>query len=184
MDLVYLHAFIKWAHRHYDRVVLDSPPSGLISDAAVLAGMVTGVIVVCRPSLTSKASLRATASHLRDIGAKYEPDLVFLGLDVTDFRDDDAFQRETREARALGYRGKLCIHPRQVALANAGFLPSEAEVEHSRRLLEAYDSSLFPWRSPDAARSRRSVDPLVDRSQLGVAAPCARTASADLRARR
>ena len=58
---------------------------------------------------------------------------------VTDFRNAAAFEREVREARALGYQGKLCIHPGQVALANAGFLPSEAEVRHARRLLEAYE---------------------------------------------
>lgn len=57
---------------------------------------------------------------------------------VTDFRNDAAFEREAAEARALGFQGKLCIHPRQVPLANAGFLPSEVEVEHARRLLDAY----------------------------------------------
>jgi citrate lyase subunit beta/citryl-CoA lyase len=58
---------------------------------------------------------------------------------VTDFRNDAAFERETQEARALGFQGKLCIHPQQVALANAGFLPSEEEVDRARRLLEAYE---------------------------------------------
>ena len=58
---------------------------------------------------------------------------------VTDFRNDALFERETAEARALGFQGKLCIHPRQVALANAGFLPTESEVDHARRLLEAYE---------------------------------------------
>ncbi len=47
--------------------------------------------------------------------------------------------REVREARALGYRGKLCIHPAQVLLANAGFVPSEEKVEQATRLLEAYE---------------------------------------------
>lgn len=57
---------------------------------------------------------------------------------VTDFRNDAAFERETEEARAFGFGGKLCIHPRQVPLANAGFAPSPEEVAHARRLLEAY----------------------------------------------
>jgi citrate lyase subunit beta/citryl-CoA lyase len=57
---------------------------------------------------------------------------------VTDFRNDAVFERETEEARAMGFQGKLCIHPRQVTLANAGFLPSEEEVDHARRLLDAY----------------------------------------------
>jgi citrate lyase subunit beta/citryl-CoA lyase len=58
---------------------------------------------------------------------------------VTDFRNDTAFECEIREARAIGYQGKLCIHPRQVALANAGFAPSPDEVDHARRLLDAYE---------------------------------------------
>ncbi len=57
---------------------------------------------------------------------------------VADFRDDDRFEREAAEARAMGHRGKLCIHPKQVALANAGFVPSAEEVDRARRLLEAH----------------------------------------------
>jgi len=60
---------------------------------------------------------------------------------VADFRDDERFTREAREARALGYAGKLCIHPGQVALANGSFVPAEAEVERARRLLAAYESA-------------------------------------------
>lgn len=60
---------------------------------------------------------------------------------VTDFRDDERFVREASEARALGYAGKLCIHPGQVALANGAFVPSAAEVDRARRLLEAYESA-------------------------------------------
>jgi citrate lyase subunit beta/citryl-CoA lyase len=60
---------------------------------------------------------------------------------VTDFRDDERFTREANEARAMGYAGKLCIHPGQVALANAAFTPSGAEVERARRLLGAYEAA-------------------------------------------
>lgn len=60
---------------------------------------------------------------------------------VADFRDDVRFREETEEARAMGYAGKLCIHPRQAELANEGFLPSAEEVEHARRLLDAYERS-------------------------------------------
>jgi citrate lyase subunit beta/citryl-CoA lyase len=60
---------------------------------------------------------------------------------VTDFRNGERFEREAREARALGYSGKLCIHPDQVAIANAAFVPSPAEVDRARRLLDAYDAA-------------------------------------------
>ena len=58
---------------------------------------------------------------------------------VIDFEDDVRFRREADEARSLGYAGKLCIHPRQVALANDVFTPSGEEVEMNRRLVEAFE---------------------------------------------
>lgn len=60
---------------------------------------------------------------------------------VADFRDDERFREEAASARAMGYRGKLCIHPRQVELANTAFIPSSEEIEHALRLLAAYDEA-------------------------------------------
>ena len=60
---------------------------------------------------------------------------------VIDFEDDARFRREADEARSLGYTGKLCIHPRQVALANDAFKPSAEEVEMNRRLVEAFEGA-------------------------------------------
>ncbi len=60
---------------------------------------------------------------------------------VTDFRNDDAYRTEAEEARNLGYAGKLCIHPSQVAIANAAFAPSAEDVDRARRLLSAYEKA-------------------------------------------
>ena len=60
---------------------------------------------------------------------------------IADFADDDRCRRECLEARAMGYGGKLCIHPSQVAIANEAFLPSSEEIDRARRLLEAYDEA-------------------------------------------
>lgn len=64
-----------------------------------------------------------------------------LDMVTLDFGDDERFRREAAEARALGYAGKLCIHPAQVALANEAFLPSADEVDRAERLLAAYDAA-------------------------------------------
>ncbi|MCB0989514.1 MAG: CoA ester lyase [Acidimicrobiales bacterium] len=61
---------------------------------------------------------------------------------VTNFRDDERFARESAQARALGYVGKLCIHPNQVAIANDAFIPSPDEVDRARRLLAAYEEAV------------------------------------------
>lgn len=60
---------------------------------------------------------------------------------VADFRDDERFREEAASARAMGYHGKLCIHPRQVELANIAFVPSPEELEYAIRLLAAYDEA-------------------------------------------
>src|SRR5690606_8340814 len=44
---------------------------------------------------------------------------------LPDVRDDELFVSDAAAGRNLGYDGKLCIHPRQVELANAAFTPSE-----------------------------------------------------------
>lgn len=64
--------------------------------------------------------------------------VVALDMVTIDFGDHERFRTEAGEARALGYSGKLCIHPGQVPLANEAFLPSEEEVDWARRLLAAF----------------------------------------------
>ena len=51
-------------------------------------------------------------------------------------KDAEGFRAEAEAARRLGYLGKTCIHPSQVALANAAFQPSEAEIAWSLRVVE------------------------------------------------
>lgn len=60
---------------------------------------------------------------------------------VTDVRDDDAFRRDAARGRDLGYTGKLCIHPAQVALAHAAFGATPEEVERARALLAAHEEA-------------------------------------------
>ena len=63
-------------------------------------------------------------------------DTVFLGLDAP-----DAFAGSCAAVRALGFQGKLVIHPTQVAPANAAFTPSDTEVAFARRVVEAFDAA-------------------------------------------
>lgn len=49
----------------------------------------------------------------------------------------DAFRADAARGRDLGYAGKICIHPSQVALAHEVFTPSEHEVAHAREVIAA-----------------------------------------------
>jgi citrate lyase subunit beta / citryl-CoA lyase len=52
-------------------------------------------------------------------------------------RDLDGYRREAQAARRLGYVGKSAIHPSQVPIANEVFRPSDTEIAHSLRVVEA-----------------------------------------------
>jgi citrate lyase subunit beta / citryl-CoA lyase len=58
---------------------------------------------------------------------------------VIDFRDDALFERDAEAARGLGYRGKLCIHPAQVPIANRVFSPSEEELRRAHGMIAAWE---------------------------------------------
>ena len=64
--------------------------------------------------------------------------VVALDQVVVALRDEDVFVNDARQARALGYKGKLCIHPAQVPWANQVFTPSAEEVDRARRMLAVY----------------------------------------------
>jgi malyl-CoA/(S)-citramalyl-CoA lyase len=58
-----------------------------------------------------------------------------------DFSDDEGFRAQSRRAAALGMVGKWAIHPKQVALANEVFTPSEAAVAEAREILAAMEKA-------------------------------------------
>ncbi|MBS0479628.1 MAG: CoA ester lyase [Proteobacteria bacterium] len=53
-----------------------------------------------------------------------------------DLTDQDGFRAEAELARGLGFLGKSCVHPRQIAIANAVF-DRGGEIARARRLLAA-----------------------------------------------
>ncbi len=58
-----------------------------------------------------------------------------------DFSDDEGFRAQARRAATLGMVGKWAIHPKQVALANEVFTPSEAMLAQARRILDAMETA-------------------------------------------
>lgn len=52
-------------------------------------------------------------------------------------RDQDGFRRACAVSRSMGYDGKWCIHPSQIADCNAAFSPSDDEIAWARRIVAA-----------------------------------------------
>jgi malyl-CoA/(S)-citramalyl-CoA lyase len=58
-----------------------------------------------------------------------------------DFSDDEGFRAQARRSATLGMVGKWAIHPKQVALANEVFTPSDAAVTEAREILAAMEAA-------------------------------------------
>jgi citrate lyase beta subunit len=85
------------------------------------------------------------------------------------FKDPEGYKREAEAARRLGYLGKSCIHPSQVALANAAFRPSDAEIAHSLRVVEAAREAAAKGIGAFTVNGRMVDGPFVRRAEAVLA---------------
>lgn len=58
-----------------------------------------------------------------------------------DFSDDEGFRAQARRSATLGMVGKWAIHPKQIALANDVFTPSEEAITEAREILAAMETA-------------------------------------------
>jgi malyl-CoA/(S)-citramalyl-CoA lyase len=58
-----------------------------------------------------------------------------------DFSDDEGFRAQALRSATLGMVGKWAIHPKQIALANEVFTPSDAAVAEAREILAAMEDA-------------------------------------------
>jgi len=57
-----------------------------------------------------------------------------------DFRDSKGLDRVARAAQREGFSGMFAIHPDQVEIINAAFTPSQDDIAHAKRVVEAFAS--------------------------------------------
>lgn len=106
----------------------------------------------------SEVALRARVAGVRAI------DMV-----VADFGDDQRFRSEAELARAMGYAGKLCIHPAQVPIANEAFVPSTEEVARARRIIDAYEQAKAAGQAAIAVDGQMVDEPLARQAMAVIA---------------
>ena len=70
--------FFQWVREHYDRVVIDSPPFGVVGDVMTLASMVDSVMIMCCPDRTHFKPIQHAARSLGESGA------TVIGIVVND----------------------------------------------------------------------------------------------------
>jgi citrate lyase subunit beta/citryl-CoA lyase len=86
----------------------------------------------------------------------------------TDIADLDGLRRECEEGVAMGFSGKISIHPTQIEVINAAFTPSAEELAEARELVAQFDEharrGLFAFRfkgqmvdAPHLTRARKVI---------------------------
>ena len=70
--------FFKWARANYDRIVIDSPPFGIVGDVMTLASMVDSVMIMCCPDRTHFKPIQHASRQLGESGA------TVIGIVVND----------------------------------------------------------------------------------------------------
>ncbi|HKA63989.1 MAG TPA: CoA ester lyase [Methylomirabilota bacterium] len=87
----------------------------------------------------------------------------------TDIPDLDGLQRECLEGVAMGFSGKISIHPGQIEVINAAFTPSKADAEDAVALIAAFEeharrgAGAFAWKGqmmdmPHLTRARKIAE--------------------------
>lgn len=64
-----------------------------------------------------------------------------IDMITADYRDTGRTRREAGEARDLGYAGKMCLHPDQVAVVHDAFAPTADEVAWAERVVAATEAA-------------------------------------------
>ena len=88
--------------------------------------------------LTPARAAIVTASRAAEIEAPL--DTVWV-----DLSDPDGLEASSRTALGLGFQGKMCIHPDQIAIVNRVFTPSDDEVAFAERVAAARRAG-WSWR--------------------------------------
>ena len=90
-----------------------------------------------------------------------------------DFSDDEGFRAQAKRSATLGMVGKWAIHPKQIALANEVFTPSDEAVTEAREILAAMEdakargegATVFKGRLVDIA-SIKQAEVIVRQSEM------------------
>ena len=128
--------------------MVETPVAMLDARAIVAASERLTVLVLGTNDLTKELHAEhvpgraplLTGLSLALLAARATGRVVLDGV-YNDVQDLDGFEAEARQGRQLGFDGKTLIHPRQLEPCNRIFTPAPAEVDRSRRIIDAFEQA-------------------------------------------
>jgi len=83
----------------------------------------------------------------------------------SDVGDVEGLRASVLEAKSLGFDGKGCIHPRQIAVIHEAFAPTQGELEQARRIVAAFEQAQAKGLAAVSLGSKMIDPPVVRRAQ-------------------
>jgi citrate lyase subunit beta/citryl-CoA lyase len=83
----------------------------------------------------------------------------------SDVQDMEGLRASVLEAKALGFDGKGCIHPRQIRPIHEAFAPTEEELEKAKKIVLAFEEAQRKGLGVVALGSKMIDPPVVKRAQ-------------------
>lgn len=87
----------------------------------------------------------------------------------SDVGNEAGLRASVLEAKALGFDGKGCIHPRQIKPLHEAFAPTEAEIEKARKIDLAFDRAKEQGLGVVSLGNKMIDPPVVKRAQQTIA---------------
>ena len=103
------------------------------------------------------------------LGAR-EAGVSILDGVFNDVKDPDGFRAECIVGAQMGFDGKTLIHPSQVEPCNEVWAPTDAEIEHARRVIAAFDEAVADGRGVVTVDGRMIENLHVDNARRTLAA--------------
>jgi citrate lyase subunit beta / citryl-CoA lyase len=100
--------------------------------------------------------------------ARFAGKVILDGV-YNDVKDPDGFAAECRQGAEMGFDGKTIIHPSQVEPCNDAYSPSEDEVAHARRVIEAFEQGLAEGKGVITVDGRMIENLHVDNARRAIA---------------
>jgi len=82
----------------------------------------------------------------------------------SDVADSEGLLASVLEAKALGFDGKGCIHPRQIEVIHRGFAPGDAQIEKAKRIVVAFEKAAADGLGVVSLGSKMIDPPVVKRA--------------------
>ena len=116
----------------------------VINDSANLYGLILG-----SADLSSEISFGLPKSALMQIKCEMALAALSIGLKVIDtpcfnLTCGKLLREEIEAAKALGYTGKIAVHPSQISMINRLFSPTQAELEKAKAIIASLASPDLP----------------------------------------